>query len=195
MKIRKKKKERDVPISRTSAKRMKLTTRARYALRSMIQIGRLCKEGEPVSLATVSKLTSISRRYLEQLAISLKNAQLIKGVSGKGGGYVLAKPAEDIKIGEIIEAAIGPINIVDCVKQPESCLITDICECRVIYTLINDRITEVLNEFSLADLVDIKKLSKLSEKKIGKAVNMEVDLSQELSRRIRARGISPCATK
>lgn len=174
---------------------MKLTTRARYALRSMIQIGRMSKNGEPVSLATVSKLTSISRRYLEQLAISLKNAQLLKGVSGKGGGYVLAKSAEEIKIGEIIEAAIGPINIVDCVKQPESCLITDICECRVIYTLINDRITEVLNEFSLADLVDVRRLGKLSGKKIGKDKIFDTDLSQELRRRIRARGISPCATR
>lgn len=174
---------------------MKLTARARYALRCMIQIGRMSKNGEPVSLATVSKLTSISRRYLEQLAISLKNAELLKGVSGKGGGYMLAKPAEEIKIGEIFESAIGPINIVDCVKQPESCLITDICECRVIYMLINDRITEVLNEFSLADLLDVKRLSKLSGKKIGKSRIFESDLTQELTRRIRARGISPCATK
>jgi len=133
---------------------MKLTTRARYALRAMIHIAHNRHDGKPVNLSDIAKETSMSRRYLEQLVIPLKHASLLRGMSGKEGGYVLAKPAEDIKVGNIIEAAIGPINIVDCVNDPESCMKVEWCECRPLYVLLNRKITDALNEFTLADLAD-----------------------------------------
>jgi len=149
-------------LERTSPKRMKLSSRARYALRSMIVIARQSNGGKPVALDQVARATQISKRYLEQLAIALKNAMLLRGVSGKAGGYLLVRPAGEIKIGQIIEAAIGPINIVDCVRDPTVCLMVDVCECRLIYVLLNCRITQVLNEFSLADLADQDRLKRIS---------------------------------
>ncbi len=131
---------------------MKISTRARYALRMLIEIDRMSDGGKAVSLKDIAARTRISRRYLEQLAIGLKNGSLIRGLSGRSGGYRLARPAEQITIGQIFQAAIGPINIVDCVRQPESCLAADVCGCRSIYQLLNNRITEVLDEFTLADL-------------------------------------------
>jgi len=86
-------------------------------------------------------------------------------MSGKEGGYVLAKPAEDIKVGDIIEAAIGPINIVDCVNDPESCMKVGWCECRPLYVLLNRKITDALNEFTLADLAD-KNWAEMIEKEL-----------------------------
>jgi Rrf2 family transcriptional regulator, cysteine metabolism repressor len=130
----------------------------------MIEIARLSNDSRPTSLERVAQSTQISRRYLEQLAIALKNARLLRGFSGKGGGYMLARPPEEVKVGQIIEAAIGPISIVDCVSRPELCLKTEICECRLLYVLINSRITQVLNEFSLADLVDKGWLRKMMRK-------------------------------
>ena len=131
---------------------MKLSTRARYALRAMMVVARESGDGVPVNLSKVAERTHVSRRYLEQVAISLKNAGLLKAVSGKNGGHSLSRPAGEIRLGEIVEAAIGEINIVECVRQPESCLKTDSCECRDLYSLINQRILESLNEFTLADL-------------------------------------------
>ncbi len=132
---------------------MKLSTRARYALRMMVEIAKQTEQRDTanvtVSLQTVSENTNISRRYLEQLAIALKNASLIRGKTGKGGGYNLAHPAKQIRIGEIIEAAIGPINIVDCVREPEVCEMNDECGCRPMYMEINQRITDTLNELTL----------------------------------------------
>ncbi len=133
--------------------RMKLSTRARYALRMMVSIARQTDEGESVSLSDVAGKTHISRRYLEQLAIALKHASLIRGIAGKGGGYRLTRPAPRISLGQIVEAAIGPINIVDCVLNPESCLEADFCECRWVYQTINDRVVSVLRDLSLDDLV------------------------------------------
>jgi len=111
-----------------------------------------------VSLNEVAGEANVSRRYLEQLVIGLKNGALIRGKSGKGGGYALAKPAEEIKIRQIIESAIGPINIVECVLQPEMCLKSEFCECRSLYGLINKKITSVLDGIVLADLVDGNRL-------------------------------------
>jgi Rrf2 family protein len=133
---------------------MKLTTRARYALRAMIQIARNSEEGKPVNLSDIAAKTQVSRRYLEQLVMPLKSASLLRGMSGKDGGYVLARPADQIRVGEIVEAAIGPINIVDCVENPESCMKADWCECRPLYVMLNDRITDAFNAFTLADLAE-----------------------------------------
>lgn len=135
---------------------VKLSTRARYALRLMLQIAKQADRNIPVSLQQVARQGDMPRRYLEQLVIGLKNASLIRGVSGKIGGYCLTKPAGEIKIGAIIESAIGPVNIVDCVNDPRQCLKADVCECRLLWAVINGRIVDVFNEISLADMLDKK---------------------------------------
>jgi len=108
----------------------------------------------PVSLASVAERTDLSRGYLEQLALSLRNARLLHGVSGRYGGYRLARKPEDITVGQILEATIGPVSLVDCIDDPVVCPRTEYCECRKVYSIINDRISEVLEEYSLADLMD-----------------------------------------
>jgi len=120
----------------------------------MLDVARNGGEEEPVSLAAVAARTNLSRGYLEQLALVLRNARLIRGVAGRSGGYRLAQPPDAITVGEVIEAAIGPICVVDCVDDPEGCPRSEFCECRVVYSLINARIAEVLHSFSLADLLD-----------------------------------------
>lgn len=136
---------------------MKLSTRARYALRMMLEIAKH-PDNIPVNLQIISENTRISRRYLEQLAATLKGANLIRGIPGREGGYQLTQGASEITISKIIEAAIGPINVVHCVQQPESCDISNDCECRSVYRLINDRISQVLDEINLAELADHEKL-------------------------------------
>jgi Rrf2 family protein len=108
----------------------------------------------PVSLTAVAGRTGLSRGYLEQLALALRTSKLLRGVSGRHGGYRLARSADKISVGEIIEATIGPICIVDCLDDPESCMKTDTCECRLVYSLINNRIAEVLRSYTLADMLD-----------------------------------------
>lgn len=133
---------------------MRLSTRARYALRMMLEFARSGGEHEPVSLTAVAERTDLSRGYLEQLALALRHARLLRGVAGRYGGYLLASPASEITVGEVIEASIGPVCVVDCVEDPSSCPRADYCECRVVYRLINNRIAEVLDEYTLADLLD-----------------------------------------
>jgi Rrf2 family protein len=119
----------------------------------MIAIARESREAH-VSLGRIAKQTKISRRYLDQLAHGLKRVALIRGLSGRRGGYQLTRPAEEITLAEIIDAAIGPINIVDCVRQPDVCINSDICKCRRVYSVVNDRIEEVLRQITLAELAE-----------------------------------------
>ncbi len=133
---------------------MRLTTRARYALRMMLDLARHGGLEKPVSLAAVAERTDISRGYLEQLAMALRNARLVRGVAGRYGGYRLTEPPERITVGQIVEAATGPVCVVDCVDDPASCPRAEDCECRLVYSLVNERIAEVLREYTLADLLD-----------------------------------------
>lgn len=133
---------------------MRLSTRARYALRMMLDLARHGGLERPVSLAAVAERTDISRGYLEQLAMALRNARLVRGVAGRYGGYRLTEPPERITVGQIVEAATGPVCVVDCVDDPATCPRAEDCECRLIYGMVNERIAEVLREYTLADLLD-----------------------------------------
>ena len=125
-------------------------------MRMMIEIAK--RPGtDLVSLGRVAESTKISKRYLDQLALALKTSSLMRSTRGRGGGYQLARPAEQISVCEIIEAAIGPINVVECVRCPEVCLKSDYCECRWVYERINDGIVEMLNGMSLAELAHMNR--------------------------------------
>ena len=66
----------------------------------------------------------------------------------------MAEAPSELTIGQIVTATIGPMCIVDCLEDPAGCPRSEYCECRVVYSLINDRIVEVLEEYTLADLLD-----------------------------------------
>ena len=117
-------------------------------------IGKASSEKKIISLMAISKATGISKRYLDQLAISLKNASLIRGRSGRGGGFTLSRPAADIKVSEILQAASGPVDIAECVTRPEICLQSEYCTCRLFLSLIHQRLNDTFNDFSLADLLN-----------------------------------------
>jgi len=120
----------------------------------MLDICRHSEDDKLVHLREIADRNNLSKGYLEQLAVPLKNAQLIRGFSGRTGGYRLGRPPEGISILEIIEAIIGPINVVECIQRPDECLMLDLCECRSLWRLLNYRIVDVLSEYSLKDLCE-----------------------------------------
>jgi Rrf2 family transcriptional regulator, cysteine metabolism repressor len=140
---------------------MKVSTRARYGLRLMIELTRAGAEKDPVDLRRISEITGLSDSYLSQLAIALRNRGLVRGVSGKGGGYMLAKSADEITVNEIIKSVIGKINLTECVSNPHSCLNADFCEARSIWALVNSAILDVFNKYTLEDLVSKDWLSEV----------------------------------
>ncbi|MGD8393853.1 MAG: Rrf2 family transcriptional regulator [Candidatus Eiseniibacteriota bacterium] len=146
---------------------MKLRTRARYSLRMMMAIASLSSDGRHVGLGEVASRCSISRKYLEQLVTALRNAQLVRAHAGRSGGYALARRPDEIRVREIIEAAIGPIAVTDCAGDPGSCGYAEFCHCWGLWSLINHRVTEVLDEHTLADILDDDWLGKVREELDG----------------------------
>jgi len=142
---------------------MKISTRARYGLRLMVELARELKTEDIVQLKKIAKITHLSEKYLAQLAIPLKGAGLIIGVAGKKGGYLLGRIPEKITISEIVSALIGPIGLTDCVNSPEVCLNYGFCEARTIWTILSGRIQEILDEFTLADLINKDHLGTIRE--------------------------------
>ena len=95
---------------------MKLTTKGRYAVMAMADLATNANMG-PISLTEISVRQNISAAYLEQIFIKLKNNKLVKSVRGASGGYILEKPASDIKLSNIIFAVDEEVKTLNCKKQ------------------------------------------------------------------------------
>lgn len=136
---------------------MKLTTKGRYGLKAMFDLA-LNAKGEPIKLNAIGERQDISVSYLEQLISPLRKAGLVKSIRGAQGGYILAKPANEISVGEILEILEGPLAPADCVTVEDGdencCTNSDFCVSKLIYEKIRDSITEVVDGISLQDMID-----------------------------------------
>jgi Rrf2 family protein len=99
---------------------MRLTTKSRYGTRLILDIA-LNSQDSPVRLREISKRQNISLKYLEKLVRILKSADIVKSVRGPYGGYLLAKPMEEITIGDIVRALEGSETITDCTDRENIC--------------------------------------------------------------------------
>ena len=87
---------------------MRLSTRGRYGLKAMYQLA--CHYGEgPISLNSIAEEQDLSENYLEQLVATLRKEGLLNSVRGAQGGYMLAKPPEDITVGNILRTLEGDL--------------------------------------------------------------------------------------
>lgn len=142
---------------------MKINANVRYAIRMMIDIMEHSKRNEPVHVKDISQRQRISKRYLGQLVIPLKNASLIRSISGRHGGYMLARRPNEIKIGEIFEALSGPIILLDCIEDEEFCTASSYCKCRNMWEEVNKKIRDTLYSFTLEDVSEEGEKTTFSE--------------------------------
>ncbi|PKL14986.1 MAG: AsnC family transcriptional regulator, partial [Spirochaetae bacterium HGW-Spirochaetae-6] len=99
---------------------MKISTKSRYGLRIMRYLAQN-HNSEPVKLGDMAKNENLSEKYLEQIIISLKAANLVKSVRGANGGYFLSKKPDQQSVLEIIEKLEGPLHFVNCVEDHTLC--------------------------------------------------------------------------
>lgn len=134
---------------------MKLSTKGRYGLRALIDLAAYSGDS-PVSITSIAGRQEISERYLEQLMSLMKKAGLVKSVRGAGGGYVLARDAKDISVGDVLRALEGSLEPVDCAGiEPEGgCLSADSCVTKYVWQKINESINRTVDEIRLDQLVE-----------------------------------------
>jgi len=105
---------------------MLVSTKGRYALQLALYVARAESMGT-VAVRYVAEAQDISVKYLEQLARALVGAGVLQSVRGKGGGYKLAKPADQITAGDVLRAVEGDMVPVPCVGSDSDCPRIDIC--------------------------------------------------------------------
>jgi len=134
---------------------MQISTRGRYALRAMIDLGLHVDQG-PVLRKDIAERQEISSDYIGQLFVELRKAGLVESVKGPGGGYVLAQDADKMSAGDIIRAVEGPIALVQCVgPNPEkACHRMDDCVTYLLWKKLSKTVEEVLDSTTLKDLCD-----------------------------------------
>lgn len=132
---------------------MRLTTKGRFAVTAMIDLG-LRQSAGPVTLAAISQRQQISLSYLEQLFGKLRRKGLVESTRGPGGGYTLSRPAKEISVAEIITSVDEPIDATQCGGK-ENCL-GDGARCMThdLWASLNARMVEFLGSVHLQQLVD-----------------------------------------
>ena len=132
---------------------MKLSTRTRYGIRAILELAENHGAG-PIQIKLIAKRQDISVKYLEQLMSMLKAAELIKSIRGSKGGYVLAKPPNQIKLSDCFKALEGPVITAECIEDKNYCVRTADCVARQLWTEVQNAIMNVLDSMTLQDLVD-----------------------------------------
>ncbi len=125
---------------------MKISTKGRYGLTIMIDLGKHYGEG-PVPLRKIAAENDLSEAYLEQLVGSLRNSGLVKSVRGAYGGYMLTRHPKEISAGDVIRVLEGPIQPVEGIedeKQPQ----------RELWVRIRDAVKNVLDTTTIEDLAN-----------------------------------------
>ncbi len=140
---------------------MRLSTKGRYAVTAMIDLA-LHQDERLVSLAEISDVQQISLSYLEQLFSRLRKYDIVEGVRGPGGGYRLARDAEDISIADIINAVDEKLDATRC-SGHEDCQGGRKCITHELWFDLSQRIYGFLHDMTLADVIGSAEVRKLSK--------------------------------
>lgn len=128
---------------------MKVSTRGDYATRALLSLT-LHGVERPTSVKEIAERTSLPQPYLEQILLAVKGAGIVHSKRGVGGGYVLARPPDEITIADILSAVDGPIEMPGAAH--------DHCEGHCIVQEVWADVSEAMREFldgmSLADLAE-----------------------------------------
>ena len=138
---------------------MKLSTKGRYAVMAMVDIGQN-GEGRTVSLAEISERQDISQEYLEQLFAKLRKAGLVRSARGPGGGYRLARDADDIVIYDVIAAVDEPMKMTRCEGDAvDGCVKGERCCTHDLWSSIGRQVNTFLANVTLDDVVNKRNLA------------------------------------
>jgi Rrf2 family transcriptional regulator, cysteine metabolism repressor len=139
---------------------MMFSTKAEYGIRVMVELARR-RDAEPVPLATIAEHDGLPLAYLEHLAARLRKAGLVDSRRGSRGGYLLARPAAEISMAEVVAALEGSIAPIECISQDADGSIVcsresdpgHTCPTKLLWTRVRLSIVRTLQDTTLQDLI------------------------------------------
>jgi Rrf2 family protein len=133
---------------------VKVSTRGDYASRALLSLALHAGQSTPTSVRDIAERTGLPQPYLEQILLALKGAGLVRSKRGVGGGYILARPPEEITLGQIISAVDGPIQAGDFGEphQNGACDHEGQCVLLSVWADVGQHMREHLDSFTLSDM-------------------------------------------
>lgn len=133
---------------------MMLSTKGRYGLKAMLELALNYNKGN-LSIKQIAEKHGLSENYLEQLFAVLKKKKLVNSTRGAFGGYALAKPPEEISVGEVLRTLEGTLDPVDCahINGDKECSTEDYCVTKYVWEKISDSVRSVVDNIYLIDMV------------------------------------------
>ncbi|HEX4837633.1 MAG TPA: Rrf2 family transcriptional regulator [Solirubrobacteraceae bacterium] len=145
---------------------MMFSTKAEYGVRVMVELARRAGERPDgaesvVPLAEIAEHDGMPLAYLEHLVARLRKAGLLDSRRGSRGGYLLARPAEEITMAEVVEALEGSIAPIECISQGADGSVvcsresdpSHVCPTKLLWTRVRGSIVRTLKDTTLADLL------------------------------------------
>ena len=133
-----------------------VSTRGDYAARALLFLALHPEEARPVSVRDIAERTGLPQAYLEQILLALKGAGLVRSKRGVGGGYVLARPPDEITLGAIVSAVEGPISLGDFGEphQNGACDHEGQCVLLGVWAEVGRTMRSHLDSYTLEQMVD-----------------------------------------
>lgn len=133
-----------------------ISTKGRYAIRFMMDLAEQSQD-RTVPLEETAARQDISKKYLEMIVKILVKGKLVKGISGKGGGYRLTRKPEEYTVGEILELTEGTLAVVACLnEEAEQCPRESICKTLPMWRKFDHLVRDYFFHITIADLINGK---------------------------------------
>ncbi|WP_027406672.1 Rrf2 family transcriptional regulator [Anaerovibrio sp. RM50] len=130
-----------------------ISTKGRYAVRFMIDLAQQPND-KPVTLDDVAQRQEVSKKYMERVVKMLVSAGLVKGTSGKGGGYRLLRKPEEYNVMEILQVTEGRLTSVACLQEgAETCPREAKCLTLPMWRLFDEMVSDFFTNITIADLI------------------------------------------
>jgi Rrf2 family protein len=136
-----------------------LSKKTQYALRALTHLA-LNYGGEPVRISTIAIQQKIPLKFLENILVELKNANLLESKKGKGGGYNLKVSPKKINLATVIRVINGPIALMPCVslnfyEKCVDCYDEETCGIRKMMLITRDATLKILEKKTLHDIISV----------------------------------------
>lgn len=137
---------------------MQFTKAEEYGLLGVLDLARR-PQNAVTPLSEISHAQDIPEKFLAKIFQSLSRAGIIRSQRGVRGGFTLARQPETIPVKEVLEAIQGPYHLLKCVPDMSACDRSESCSLRRLLVIAEDRLVEVFQNHTLADLLQWEKKS------------------------------------
>jgi Rrf2 family protein len=134
-----------------------LTAKGKYGLKAVVHLSCLPK-GETAQCVDIAEANNIPKKFLDAILGDLRNAGIVHAKKGPGGGYTLARPPSEIKVGFVIRTLDGPLAPIACASRTayqacEDCDDVKTCIVRLTMVKVRDAVADILDRLTFADML------------------------------------------